>query len=68
MIPWNHYKQTYSSDFILVRRAVYANFVSYDADIIEENLTPEDVVKLIRQVGNDYVKRSKRKLTINDLR
>ncbi len=60
MIPWSHYKPEYSSDFILVRRAVFGNFVAKDADIIEENLSPEDVVKLIQDVGRDYIKRNKR--------
>lgn len=60
MIPWSHYKQHYSDDFILVRHAIFMNFVSADADIIEENLDPQGIVKLIQQVGRDYLKRNKR--------
>ncbi len=67
-IAWSHYKPHYSSDFIMVRRSVFLNFVNAKADIVEENLTPEDVIKLIAQVGKDYVRKSKRKLTIDDLR
>ena len=48
-IAWSHYKPHYSPDFIMVRRAVFLNFVNAKADIIEENLTPEDVIKLIAQ-------------------
>ncbi len=67
-LSWSHYKQHYSSDFIMVRRAVFLNFVNANADIIEENLTPVDVAKLIGQAGKDYARKSKRKLTIDDLR
>ncbi len=60
MTPWSHYKQHYSDDFILVRHAIFMNFVSAEADIIEENLDPRAVVKLIHQVGRDYLKKNKK--------
>ncbi len=59
-LPWSHYKQHYSDDFIMVRHAIFLNFVSSGANIIEEDLDPAGVVKLIQQVGQDYLKRNKR--------
>ena len=58
---WKHCKpRIYSSEFIIVRRAIFMNFVAGNAPIIEENLSPEDVVKLIQEVGRDYIERNKR--------
>ncbi len=65
-IPWNHYKQRYGDDFVMVRRAIFLNFVSAKAGIKEEDLSPQDVVILIQQVGQDYMRRNKR--GISDIR
>ena len=61
MMQTIHYKpHVYSSEFIIVRRAVFMNFVAGNSDIVEEDLTPEHVVKLIQQVGEDYIEHNKR--------
>ena len=66
IIPWSHYKPTYSTEYILVRRAIFMNFVSEKAHVREEDLSPDIVVRLINQVGEDYKKKNKRGLTEND--
>lgn len=58
-------EQNYSIDFIVVRRAVFWNLIAADAPIKEQDLTPQDVIRLIEDVGNDYVSRNKRGLTIS---
>lgn len=53
-------REQYSSDFILVRRAIFMNFISHSAPISEEDLTPEDIVVIIQDVGKEYIGASKR--------
>lgn len=56
--------EVYSSDFILLRRAIFMNFIAQNAPITEEDLTPEVCFQLIYDIGEDYVRRSKRGFTI----
>jgi hypothetical protein len=56
-------KQQYSTDFLIVRRAVFNNFIAFSAPIKEEDLTPEDIYTIISEVGLDYTERNKRGLT-----
>lgn len=49
----------YSSDFILLRRAIFMNFIANNAPIREEDLTPEICYQLIYDIGEDYIGRNK---------
>ncbi len=50
--------EKYSNDFIVVRRAVYQNFVARDAPIKEEDLTPHDMYLIIYDVGKHFANRN----------
>jgi hypothetical protein len=52
----------HSKEFLTLRRAIYLNFIARDAPIKEESLTLNDLCFLIRDVGEDYVRRNKRGL------
>lgn len=49
--------------FYSIRRAIFMNFISANAPIKEEDLTPEDCLDIIREVGEDYIRRNKRGIT-----
>lgn len=54
----------YSTDFLVVRRAVFWNLIARNAPFREEDLTPAQVVKFIEMAGEDYVSRNKRGVTL----
>lgn len=57
-------REQYSSDFIMLRRAIFMNFIAQNAPIQEEDLTPEICFQLLYDIGEDYIRRNKRGFTI----
>lgn len=51
--------ESYSSDFILLRRAIFMNFIASNAPIREEDLTPEICYQLLFDIGEDYAEKNK---------
>jgi hypothetical protein len=47
-------KQEYSTDFLIVRRAVFMNFIARNAPIREEDLTPQDIYAIIYDLGKHF--------------
>lgn len=57
----------YSIDFIVVRRAVFNNFLRHDAPFNEKDLTPIHVVRLIEEVGRSHYDLGKAGVTLDTL-
>ncbi len=51
-----------SIKFLILRHAIYQNFIAASAPIREEDLSLDDLTKIIADVGKDYIKRNKRGL------
>ncbi len=51
-----------SIQFVILRHAIYQNFIAASAPIREEDLSLDDLTKIIADVGKDYVERNKRGL------
>ncbi len=51
-----------SIQFLILRHAIYQNFIAVNAPIKEEDLSLDDLTKIISDVGSDYTERNKRGL------